>query len=110
MRSTRRQITGALMVASLALTGAACSRPDANAPVRVTGDQSEAVPAVAETTTSTTSATTTTLFYGSDGPGADGGENLPGGTTTTKAPTTTTTDPEATTTTSATKDTSEGES
>ena len=65
MTSRTPRTIAATLCASLLLFGAsACSRPDANAPVRITGDPAEANPAAPSTTLITTTATPTTLFYG----------------------------------------------
>jgi len=75
------------LAAAATLTG--CPRPDANAPVRITGDKDLAIPSTAPTTaTSTTSTTTTTLYYAPGGPGTEIADE----TTTTVAKTTTTAD------------------
>lgn len=80
---------GAAAIAAVIVAGG-CSRPDANAPVRITGDKGEAIPTTAvTTTTSTTVAPSTTLYFGPGGPG----ETLPEpSTTTTAKPAATTTE------------------
>ena len=93
MTRTRTKLCVLSMAAATLLTG--CPRPDTNAPVRITGDKSLAIPSTAPTTTtSTTVAPTTTLFYAPDGPGASIAEETTttaksaaaAVTTTTKAP------------------------
>ncbi len=59
----RTRLSALVLVAALAGSSAACSRPDPNAPIKLTGDPSAVAPATTTTTTSTTSTTTTTLFY-----------------------------------------------
>lgn len=71
MRCTR-VVTGMIVVA-MSVGAAGCSRPDLNAPVRVTGDREAAVPTTdATTTTIAPDITTTTLFYGSTSTEQDG--------------------------------------
>ncbi|MFN8051149.1 MAG: hypothetical protein U0Q22_06940 [Acidimicrobiales bacterium] len=87
MTGPLRKWCGVAMIAGVVLAGG-CSRPDPNAPVRITGDKGKAIPTTAvTTTTSTTEPPSTTLYYGPGGPG----ETLPdpSTTTTTVAPTTT---------------------
>lgn len=88
MTGPRTKICALVLAASAAVGLAGCSRPDANAPVRITGDKTEAIPATDATTTSTTTeAPPTTLFYGPGGPGEEIAAET---TTTTEAETTTT--------------------
>ena len=61
---TLRTIAASLCAAVLLLGASGCSRPDANAPVKITGDPAEANPVAPSTTLITTTATPTTLFYG----------------------------------------------
>ena len=63
MTSPRRTATIVACSVLVALGGAGCSKPDPNAPVRITGDPSKAVPPTSSTSTTTTSSTTTTLYY-----------------------------------------------
>ena len=86
MTRTRTKICVlSLAAASSLLTG--CPRPDANAPVRITGDKDLAIPSTAPTTTTSTSvAPTSTLYYSPDGPGS----SIAAETTTTSEATTTT--------------------
>lgn len=89
MTGPRKKITAMVLAASAAIAMGGCSRPDVNAPVRITGDKNLAIPSTAPTTsTSTTVAPTTTLFYGPNGPGQKIAEET---TTTTAAPAPTTT-------------------
>lgn len=84
MTAPRIKLGVLAVAATTLLTG--CPRPDANPPVRITGDKSLAIPSTAvPTTTSTTLAPPTTMFYGPGGPGAA----IAAETTTTLAPTTT---------------------
>lgn len=86
MTRTRTKLCVLTMAAATVLTG--CPRPDANAPVRITGDKDLAIPSTEPTTTTTTTAAPpTTLFYGPDGPGASIAAETT--TTTAAAPTTT---------------------
>jgi hypothetical protein len=64
MVPSRRSVTTALVALAVAAGAAGCSRPEANAPMKVTGDPAEAIPSTVPTTTTSTSTTTTTLFYG----------------------------------------------
>ena len=66
---TRRSRIGAAALA-LAVAGglSACSHPDPNPPVKITGDPQAAMPSEAPTTTSTTTTTTTTLYYAENQP------------------------------------------
>jgi hypothetical protein len=59
-----RSVTTALVALVVAFGAAGCSRPEANPPMKVTGDPAAAIPSTAPTTTTSTSTTTTTLFYG----------------------------------------------
>ena len=71
MTGPRKKICALVLAASVSVGLAGCSRPDANAPVRITGDKDAAIPATDPTTTSsTTEAPPTTLFYSPDGPGS----------------------------------------
>lgn len=71
MTGPRTKLCALVLAASAAVAVAGCSRPDANAPVRFTGDKSAAIPTTdATTTTSTSAAPPTTFFYQPDGPGA----------------------------------------
>ena len=86
---TRRSRIGAAVLA-LAVAGglSACSHPDPNPPVKLTGDPQAAMPSESTTTTSTTTTTTTTLFYAQNqptqpedqagGPSVDEGTNASG--------------------------------
>ena len=63
MTSPRRTVVVVACSALVALGAAGCSKPDPNAPVRITGDPAKAVPPTSSTTSTTTSTTTTTLYY-----------------------------------------------
>jgi hypothetical protein len=59
-----RTLVGAALLAGTVILGAtACSQPDPNPPVVVTGDPAKANPPVASTTTSTSTIPSTTLYY-----------------------------------------------
>jgi hypothetical protein len=59
-----RTLVGAAVLAGAVILGAtACSQPDPNPPVVVTGDPAKANPPLPTTTTSTTTIPTTTLYY-----------------------------------------------
>ena len=89
MTGPRKKICALVLAASATVAFTGCSRPDVNAPVRITGDKTLAVPTTdATTTTSTTEVPSTTLFYAPDGPGTKIAEETT--TTTTAAATTTT--------------------
>lgn len=61
---TLRTIAASLCASVLLFGASACSRPDANAPVKITGDPAQANPVAPSTTLITTTAPPTTLFYG----------------------------------------------
>ena len=63
MTKPRRLLGTTLLAASIIAGTAACSKPEANPEVVITGDPDKANPTVDTTTTSTTAAPTTTLFY-----------------------------------------------
>lgn len=63
---------GVIVVASL-LGAGACSRPDENAPVRITGDNTRSNPPVEEpTTTEAPEPAPTTRYWSPEGPGGSG--------------------------------------
>ncbi len=66
---SRRSRRCAAAVTALALaTGlGACSRPDPNPPIKLTGDPQAANPSVVTPTTTTSTSTTTTLFHAQEG-------------------------------------------
>ncbi len=64
---TRSRVrTIAALVVVLGGTVAACSRPDPNPAIRVTGDPLAADPPTTVTTTTTTEAPTTTLYWSAE--------------------------------------------
>jgi hypothetical protein len=65
--SRRSRIGAAGLALALAAGLGACSRPDPNPPIKLTGDPQAAIPTEAPTTTSTTTTTTTTLYYAQNG-------------------------------------------
>jgi hypothetical protein len=59
-----RTLIGAATLAGALIVGAtACSQPDPNPPIVVTGNPAKANPPGTSTTTSTTTIPTTTLYY-----------------------------------------------
>ena len=63
MTKPRRLLGTTLLAASIIVGVTACSKPDANPPVVITGDPAKANPPIETTTTSTTAVPSTTLFY-----------------------------------------------
>jgi len=59
----RTRLSALVLAAALAGSAGACSRPDVNAPIKLTGNPGAVAPPTTTSTTSTTSTTTTTLFY-----------------------------------------------
>lgn len=72
MTGPRRKCAVAALLVAAAFGLSGCPRPDANAPVRPTGDRTAAVPETTTSTTTTTAGPTTTYYYGPDGPGGEG--------------------------------------
>jgi hypothetical protein len=64
MSHARRLVPPVLIAIAVSFGAASCSKPEANPPVKITGQQDLAVPTTGPTTTTSTSTTTTTLFYG----------------------------------------------
>ncbi len=64
MSRARRLVPTVLIALVVAAGVGACSQPEPNPPVKITGKETEAVPTTGPTTTTSTSTTTTTLFYG----------------------------------------------
>jgi hypothetical protein len=64
MVHARRLVPPVLIALAISFGGASCSKPEANPPVKVTGEEVKAVPTTGPTTTTSTSTTTTTLYYG----------------------------------------------
>jgi hypothetical protein len=64
MVHARRLIPPVLIALAISFGAASCSKPDANPPVKITGQQDKALPTTSSTTTTGTSTTTTTLYYG----------------------------------------------
>jgi hypothetical protein len=64
MVHARRLIPPVLIALAISFGAASCSKPEANPPVKITGDHDLAVPTTGTTTSTSTSTTTTTLFYG----------------------------------------------
>jgi hypothetical protein len=63
-RSLRTSAAASLCALALAIGASGCSRPELNAPVKITGDPAKANPPQSTTAVTTTTATPTTLYYG----------------------------------------------
>ena len=64
MVHARRLVPPVLIAVAISFGAGACSKPEANPPVKITGNENAAVPVTGPTTTTSTSTTTTTLYYG----------------------------------------------